>query len=210
MKKIKIGYISPVNDIANQQFDAAMRDIKPNLIDIVNWKEYDYVPEAVFKIAYTDDAILLRYAVKEKYIRANYLFPNDPVYKDSCVEFFISFDGKKYYNFEFNCIGTTLASYGNSNKETRMRLSAALIDTIQTNSKIQCQRLNSSWELSVKIPINIFNETGIKSLKGIEATANFYKCGDDLPLPHFLSWNEINHPSPNFHLPAFFGEIVFD
>lgn len=210
MKKIKIGYISPVNDIAHQQFDAAMQDIKPNLIDSVNWKEYDYVPEAVFRIAYTDDAILLRYAVKEKYIRASYLFPNDPVYKDSCVEFFISFEGEKYYNFEFNCIGTTLASYGSSNKETRMRLSAALIETIQTNSKIQCQRLNSSWELSVRIPINIFSETGIKSLKGIEATANFYKCGDDLPLPHFLSWNEINHPSPNFHLPAFFGEIVFD
>ena len=49
----------------------------------------------------------------------------------------------------------------------------------------------------------------IESLKGVCATANFYKCGDDLPEPHFVSWNKIEAPTPNFHLPKYFGEIEF-
>ncbi|HWV71845.1 MAG TPA: carbohydrate-binding family 9-like protein [Pseudosphingobacterium sp.] len=211
MKKIKIDYISTINkDITDQQWDATIQRVESHSIDIANWKEYAYVPKVAFRMAYTADAILLKYSVKEKYIKANCLFPNEPVYKDSCVEFFVSFDGEHYYNFEFNCIGTALVSYGTSQKETRKRFSIELIDTIQTNSKIQCQHSGSSWELSIAIPIDIFTETNLKSLNGVKATANFYKCGDDLPVPHFLSWNEIKHPSPNFHLPAFFGEIVFD
>lgn len=189
--------------------DVAMQDFVAHPIDRVNWKEYDYVPEVGFKIAYTDDAILLKYTVKEKYIKANSLFPNEPVYKDSCVEFFISFDEQKYYNFEFNCIGTSLASYGTLDKETRSRLSTDRVETIQTESNIRCLRSGFSWELFVFIPITIFVETSIGSLRGVLAKGNFYKCGDDLPIPHFLSWNNIQYPSPNFHLPEFFGEIAF-
>lgn len=34
--------------------------------------------------------------------------------------------------------------------------------------------------------------------------ANFYKCGDDLPAPYYLSWNKIIAPKPDFHYPDFF------
>ena len=39
--------------------------------------------------------------------------PNSATHRDSCVEFFIDpmKDGN-YYNFEFNCIGTTHLAYG--------------------------------------------------------------------------------------------------
>ena len=37
----------------------------------------------------------------------------------------------------------------------------------------------------------------------MRAKANFYKCGDKLPVPHFLSWKPINVPAPDFHLPCF-------
>ncbi|MBC7416687.1 MAG: hypothetical protein H7325_00845, partial [Pedobacter sp.] len=36
------------------------------------------------------------------------------------------------------------------------------------------------------------------------------KCGDDLPKPHYLSWNPItNVAEPNFHLPEFFANAIF-
>ena len=42
------------------------------------------------------------------------------------------------------------------------------------------------------------------------AKGNFYKCGDMLSKPHFLSWNPIDTPSPDFHVPASFGLLTFE
>ena len=42
-----------------------------------------------------------------------------------------------------------------------------------------------------------------------EIIANFYKCGDKLQTPHFLSWNPIDLEKPNFHCPEFFGMLRF-
>ena len=50
----------------------------------------------------------------------------------------------------------------------------------------------------------------IHSLDGRDMRANFYKCGDKLTTPHFLSWNKIDLPSPCFHCPPFFGQIHFE
>lgn len=41
-------------------------------IDIVNWKEYPYHPEAAFRIAHTADSILIHYKVTEGSVRAKY------------------------------------------------------------------------------------------------------------------------------------------
>jgi hypothetical protein len=38
--------------------------------------------------------------------------------------------------------------------------------------------------------------------------ANFYKCGDLTAHPHFLSWNPIDLPKPDFHRPEFFGTLT--
>jgi hypothetical protein len=40
--------------------------------------------------------------------------------------------------------------------------------------------------------------------------ANFYKCGDELPTPHFLSWNPIEWKEPSFHRPEQFGKLIFE
>jgi len=47
-------------------------------------------------------------------------------------------------------------------------------------------------------------------LNGKTMRANFYKCGDKLQTPHFLSWAPIDLPKPKFHCPEFFGELVFE
>ncbi len=40
-------------------------------------------------------------------------------------------------------------------------------------------------------------------------SANFYKCGDKLTVPHFVTWNSIGTNKPDFHQPKFFGELYF-
>ena len=37
----------------------------------------------------------------------------------------------------------------------------------------------------------------------------FYKCGDETEFKHRGMWNIINNPKPDFHLPEYFGNIIF-
>lgn len=210
MTVLKIPYAERVS--ANKLEMASLFDQLPyHMIDQVSWNTFPYKPEAFFKIAYTHEAILLHYEVKEKYLRINSFQSNDPVYEDSCVEFFISFKDGLYYNFEFNAIGVGLIGYGTSEKSSRERLSNSVIERVKSFSEIatNVEREGVNWKLSLYIPFEVFDRDHIESLKGIKATANFYKCGDLLPEPHFVSWKPIQAPEPNFHLPDFFGEIEF-
>lgn len=84
-------------------------------INIVNWKEYPYQPQVSFRIAYTNDAILVHYKVVEDSVRAKYGEDNGSVWTDSCVEFFsIPARDGVYYNLECNCIATILLAAGSS------------------------------------------------------------------------------------------------
>lgn len=179
-------------------------------IAMANWKAYDYIPLVTFKILHSNAHIFLCYEVAEEHIRAKYNAINEPVYKDSCVEFFISFDGNNYYNLEFNCIGTPLVGYGTSDSASRILLPPERIAGIETASQLHVTKTGARWTLLIKIPIDLFDAHPIRSLKGLTCSGNFYKCGDDLPTPHFLSWNAIQHSEPNFHLPQFFGELFFE
>ena len=158
-------------------------------------------------------AFFLKFYVVENEVKASYYKPDDPVYKDSCVEFFISFDGdEEYYNLEFNAIGTCKLNFG-KNRNQRLRISDELIKTIRFLATIQNNTINNSqgikWELTLMIPIAVFSKHIIKSLSQKKCSGNFYKCGDDLPVPHFLCWNNIQSAEPDFHLRKYFGEILF-
>ena len=69
---------------------------------------------------------------------------------------------------------------------------------------------NIHWELLLIIPVDIFIYHELDSLRSKFCRANFYKCGDKLPEPHFISWSAIHSPEPDFHLPDFFGELYFE
>jgi hypothetical protein len=174
------------------------------------WGSYINAPIVQFTIAYGSDCIFLKFFVEEKTIRAVNNSINASVWEDSCVEFFVAFDDGGYYNLEFNCIGTACAGYGKS-KTNRFQLQPGHIKTIRYQSIIEGNRDggNVKWELALSIPLEIFVYTNVADLHGKECAANFYKCGDLLPEPHFITWNNIIWAEPNFHLPAFFGTLYF-
>ena len=188
-----------------------MGSVAKHSLNNTPWLSYPYKPEVNFSIAYGADCIFLKYYVSEKFIRAANGAINSAVYEDSCVEFFISFENdKSYYNFEFNCIGTALVGYGEK-KTDRVLLSEALIGQIKYQAVISNQQAGDDiqWELTVAIPFNVFCYHQLKDVKGKKCRANFYKCGDLLPTPHFISWSPIEWPEPNFHLPECFGSLEF-
>jgi hypothetical protein len=184
-----------------------------NRIDFAPWPQYNYKPAVSFAIAYGKDCILLKYYVREKGIRAVYSRSNEPVYKDSCVEFFMALENENsYYNFEFNCIGNCLLAYGD-NRENRQFLSESDIKKIKHEAIIKTDNgalaNEIRWELTLMIPFTVFSFHTITSLQNKDCKANFYKCGDELPQPHFLAWNDIKSEQPDFHLPEYFGELKF-
>jgi hypothetical protein len=186
--------------------------VKPIKLTYEPWPSAFDRPEVTFNIGYGDDAIFLAFCVKEKHFKATYQQTNDPVYKDSCVEFFIGFDDDgTYYNFEFNAIGTALVGYGlPGNRELLPALLISDIKRAASNKTVLGGSLPFEWELRLTIPFSLFYKHSISTLKGKTCLANFYKCGDELPEPHFLCWNNIIADKPDFHLPQYFNKLLFD
>ncbi len=97
-----------IGDISRVLDGYGRRDIK-----YAPWANGTMQPQASFALAYSADAIYLKYYVSEYALKAQYTHFNDPVFEDSCVEFFIAFDDdESYYNLEFNCMGTSRGQYG--------------------------------------------------------------------------------------------------
>lgn len=213
MKHLMVPYLTGFGKHSKiQEIAESIKNSQRYHINIAPWESYHFMPEVEFSISHSYDSIFLQYTVHEKEIKAIYTKINDPVYKDSCVEFFVSPAGNEYYyNFEFNCLGTCLASFGKDRNERQM-LPESVIGQIRSMTTFYKQdNLNQDylWELTVALPVEVLCFSKRTILKAQSFRANFYKCGDDLSQPHYLVWNPIESNEPDFHLPEFFGEIEF-
>jgi Carbohydrate-binding family 9 len=187
--------------------------IEKNYIDITPWPEFYDKPKVSFSIAYNRESIFLKYDVVETEVLARYRKTNDPVHKDSCVEFFIVFeDNKGYYNLEFNRLGTCFGSFG-THRNIRTLLPVEILETIKTERTITPNKDDIetvvNWTLMLIIPKQVFCFHKIYSLRHKKCKVNFFKCGDDLMQPHYLAWNPIISGKPDFHLPEFFCYAEF-
>lgn len=215
-RSLQITFLQAINKSTFIADISAMLDgQEKNLIDIEPWPVSGYyiLPEVSFSIAHSKDHVYIKYDVKENEVLARYKQINDPVYKDSCVEFFIAFDDdKNYYNIEFNRLGTCLGRFG-ADRENRTPLPVEILQTIRYDRSLK-QMTNTSeqvinWTLTVAVPVKVFCFHKINSIQHRKSKMNFFKCGDDLSQPHYLAWNNIESPEPDFHQPAFFGKAEF-
>src|SRR5471030_1769809 len=102
-KSLKIPLLSGVGKGISLHGISALLDKNKNPIDIAPWPQFAGDLKVSFSMAHSGDHIFIKYDVTENEVLARYKHINDPVYKDSCVEFFIAFDDDKaYYNIEFN------------------------------------------------------------------------------------------------------------
>ena len=192
------------------KFDEA--NVPFHQIDTVNWEAYPYCPKTLFRIAHNGETIFLNCRVNESDIKAVCNQDNGRIWEDSCIEFFISFDDKSYYNIECNCIGKLLIAKG-TGRESRISLPETLIKRIDRRASLgdsPVENLSGDWEVSLIIPKKIFYPEITDTFDNTEAKGNFYKCGDLLRTPHYLSWNPVYSEKPNFHRPEFFGQLLFE
>lgn len=205
-----------INELDNVALDEAMPIIEERgarcSIDALNWpNEYPYHPLTVVNAAHSDNAIYLDFFVRCNYLRAVNSANNTPVWEDSSVSFFVrpAADGD-YWNFDVNCIATINAAHRTGRRPV-YRLSDDEIATIDRYASCGYQPFREveglfAWNVAVRIPLSLI---GVE-YKGtpILMKGNFCKCATGTSQPHFLTWNPVRTPHPEFHAPDFFGDII--
>ena len=183
-------------------------------IETVNWDSHSYKPSVKFNIAWGDREIYIKYYVREAHVKAEKSHTNEMVCEDSCVELFVSpSDDGIYYNFEFNPIGTGLMGVGHG-RQDRVRADTAVIEGIRRLTTMGAEPFpeisgDISWSLTLAIPLEAFFQHNVDNLAGKSFRANFYKCGDKLSNPHYVTWNPVGTEKPDYHRPEHFGILNF-
>lgn len=216
MRIIKVNKIFSETIVADLSAVSDYFDKTGNGYDIntLNWDTYPLIPQVRFNIGYNKKEIFLKYYVKETFVKAEKSFSNQMVCEDSCVEFFVSPEEENsYYNFEFNSIGTCHLGVGNGRADRKL-IDPDNISKIRRlpsmgNTPFKEKTGDFFWTLTIAIPLELFYKLEVKDLKNKSFKANFYKCGDKLSSPHYLTWNPVKTEKPDFHRPEFFGELLF-
>lgn len=194
--------------------DVSWDDIHKADIGNYLWEDNGYCPEANARVYYTSDSIHVMLGAYEKEIKAVYERMNDPVYKDSCLEFFIQPDpGRdcRYLNFEFNSKGVLLLGLG-CDRNGRAIIDGSEFKLFGIKTFVKPLAGIKEWGVEFKIPFEFlarlfptFDAAFPGSMKG-----NFYKCGDDTDYPHFGCWSRIGSDNPDFHQSCYFGTLIFE
>ncbi len=212
-KSISIPYIPELDNMNLAEVQNYLNDHGQRFtIESLNWaKDYPYHPLTVCAIAHSGKEIFIEFFVRCNYLRAMNYTNNSPVCEDSCVEFFIAPKcDARYWNFEFNCIGTINAS-NRTERHNPTRLTDSELARIRRYASCGTRPFQEveglfTWSLIIAIPLDLigveYNGDQI-AMKG-----NFYKCASGSSQPHFLSWAPIDTPAPDFHRPEFFGDII--
>lgn len=175
-------------------------------IDCYPWGG-NYRPRAYGQCAFVPGkGLAVRMTAWESNPKAVYTVVGDPVYKDSCLEFFASFDpqSQKYMNFEMNANGIYLASVRTNKADKRM-----VADLTASLPVVHAERNDGCWSVETLFTDAFIRDCfdGCTLTHGGAFRGNFYKCGDETEAPHYGCWSPIKNPTPSFHLPAYFGEF---
>ncbi len=212
VNKILDGFSNPPLELISETLDLEIEKLE---LDQVNWEEFSYKPGVSVQIASNEEEIFLQFSVNEQSVKATETKNNGRVWTDSCVEFFLSPEGNdEYYNLEINCIGTILLGF-RGNEKVAEHASDEIIDKIRRISSLGDSPFpeikgETDWQITVAIPWETFFKHDLKPASGKKMRANFYKCGDNLSVPHFVSWTKIKTEKPSFHEPVFFGGLEFE
>ena len=180
-------------------------------IDNFFWLE-GHTPATTAKLAYIEGfGFALRMTCAEGKPKAVYTRYNDPVYTDSCMEFFCDWLGDgRYINMEMNANGTLLSCIG-PDRHARTPIADLSGGEI---FPVEGEVCDGHWQVTAEIPTTLLCRIlGVETIPfghGYTFRGNFYKCGDETPIPHYGMWNPVGTEKPDFHRPEYFGTLVID
>ncbi|MGL5675561.1 MAG: carbohydrate-binding family 9-like protein [Cellulosilyticaceae bacterium] len=154
------------------------------------------------------EGFYLKMRCEESEPKAVYTEANEPVYKDSCMEFFANYypdeEGTGYINFEMNSKGVVLCEYGHPGERVFLK---------DRGFEVPVPKVTKGdifWEIELFIPDTFIQAVYDKATISTSLRGNFYKCGDETHTPHYGSWAPIDNPTPAFHKPEFFEKMIIE
>jgi hypothetical protein len=119
-----------------------------------------YRPYTAFILVHDDDNLYIKFFISEETIRAVYIQNQcDPVWEDSCVEFFFKTEhSEEYYNFECNAIGTFLFSKGTGRQNRQYVKEATSQIVVKTYLTTPIEHLEK-YEYSIMSHLKLIEST---------------------------------------------------
>lgn len=170
-------------------------------------------PVTEVKMQYDDENIYVIFRVRDRYVRCITGKVNGPVWEDAAVELFFCPDTSrpdKYFNLEINCGGTPLMEYRSNNPSEQDIRSIVIAHSLP--KRIDPEIVEPVvWTIEYKVPLAMLEKYGVvtRPAKGVKWKANFYKIAENNSNPHHITWSPVTHPKPHFHMPDYFGTLVF-
>ncbi len=166
-----------------------------------------YRPDTYFKIGVVGEELVATLKCYEENPRAGFTDRDDPIYRDSCLEFFVAplEDREEYVNIEMNSKGAFLCEFGKGKPDRVFAASLTEVSPIVEAFKGEDGK-GVFWGVTVKLTKAFLSE--LYKTENIEFTtvkANFYKCGDDCEIQHYLAFSPVTTLPPGFHNPECFA-----
>ena len=180
-------------------------------IDTYKWLD-GYTPEAAAQLVYVEgEGFILHMTCAEKNPLHRYRQYNEPVYTDSCLEFFCDWLGDgRYVNMEMNALGTLLSCIGPDRHDRTPIADLSGGDIFPVKGEVG----DGTWSVTAEIPLSLLCKIlGVESHPfghGYTFRGNFYKCGDETAIPHYGMWNPVGTENADFHRPEYFGDFVIE
>lgn len=161
-----------------------------------------YRPKANARLIFVPgDGFYAKLTAYEKHPKAVYENDMDPVYKDSCLEFFAAYKPGGYINCEMNANGAVLSAYGKDRYER-----TPLNGICGRFPSVTAKKYTDRWTVTAHITLDMIKKVygSCDYAPGDVIYGNFYKCGDGCEFPHYGSYAPVETEKPDFHRPEFF------
>ena len=198
---------------------AAWKKIETIKIETYMGTVSPFKPTVEAKMIYDTDNVYVIFRVKDRFVKSIVTEYNGNVSGDSCVEFFFAPNSDaplKYFNLEINAGGTPLIYYISKPWTEFVKLEAPEIKQIEIAHSLPSvvdPEITEpvTWTIEYRIPLSMLKKFSnvTNPAPGVIWNANFYKTGSRTSNPNYLTWNFVDNPKPNFHLPQFFGVLKF-
>ena len=166
-----------------------------------------YRPNTYFKMGIVGEDLVAKLQCYEENPRAVFTKRDDPIYRDSCLEFFVApiEDRDEYVNVEMNSNGAFLCEFGKGKFDRVFVNSLTERSPVVETFKGEDMQ-GAFWGVTVKLTKAFLRE--LYKTENIDFTtikANFYKCGDDCEIQHYLAFSPVTTLPPGFHNPECFA-----
>jgi len=213
----KAAFKPEINAIWNKPF---WRKTEP--VRLLNYmgEKPSHFPVTEVKLTYDNQNIYVIFRVKDRYVKAIAKDINGRVWEDSCVEFFFTPGpdvSRGYFNMEMNCKGIFLINWHKNGNQEKGHMEDSDNKHIIVSFSLKEDVMEeiekpTTWTVEYCIPFFVLEKymEVDRPAPGKVWKANFYKCADKTSHPHWLTWAPVGFPTPQFHLPEFFGTINFN